>query len=210
MARTDIHHEERKKKLAKELWNIFIKYGYENTTLALIIRELNISKGAFYHYFPTKEACADVAVDLFASDCKHNITQNIQNNLFAVEKLKRLFIYSATLSSENAQGNENLNSPTNAVFHQKLMAALVKKMAPVYALVIEQGVKEGEFKVKYPLETAEMILTLTNFFFDSDLFNWQPEEMANKLLAFKEILTLSLQAKQNTFDFLLKMMEEES
>lgn len=209
MARTDIHHEERKKELAKELWDIFIRYGYENTTLSLIIRELNISKGAFYHYFPTKEACADTAVDLFASNCAEKIEKKVELKLPAIEKLKQLFIYSACLSAENEKGYENINSPTNAVFHQKLMATLVKKLAPSYALVIEQGVEEGVFKVKYALETAEMILTLSNFFFDADLFHWQPEEMKNKLMAFKEVLTLVLQAKPDTFDFLSNMIAEE-
>jgi AcrR family transcriptional regulator len=209
MARTKIHYEEKKNELAQKLWNIFIKYGYENTTLTLIIQELNISKGAFYHYFSTKEECADVAVELFASNCKNNIIQNIQNDLSAVEKFEQLFVCCSKLAGDNVQKNERINAPSNAIFHQKLMVALVIKMSPVYASVIEQGVKEGVFKVKYPHETAEMILTLSNFFFDSELFHWKDKEMEKKLIAFSDLLTLSLQAKQNTFNFLLNLMEEE-
>ncbi|EDW4537606.1 helix-turn-helix transcriptional regulator, partial [Salmonella enterica subsp. enterica] len=37
------------------MWNIFVRNGYENTTLALILKELSIPKGVFYHYFASKE-----------------------------------------------------------------------------------------------------------------------------------------------------------
>jgi len=210
MARTDIHHEEKKNEIAKKLWSIFIRYGYENTTLALIIRELNISKGAFYHYFPSKEACADAAVDLFADNCIKQIAKSIEKNQPADEKLRQLILYSASLSAENATEYDKINSSSNTIFHQKLMATLVKKFAPIYASVIEQGVKEEIFKSNYPLETAEMLLTLSNFFFDTEIFHWESSEMKNKLLAFQELFTLTLQAKSQTFQFLQNMIMGES
>ena len=34
---------------------LFYKKGYENTTIKDIIEEIGVSKGAFYHYFESKE-----------------------------------------------------------------------------------------------------------------------------------------------------------
>lgn len=209
MSRTDIHHEERKREIAEKLWSIFLQHGYESTTLALIIQELGISKGAFYHYFPSKEACADEAVDLFSGNCAEQIAKKLENGLSADKKMQQLITLCASASFENAEEYHQINSPNNAVFHEKLMAGLVKKLAPVYASVIEQGIKENRFHSGYPLETAQMILTLSNFFFDADLFHWEPDGMKTKLLAFQDLLTLTLQAEPETFQFLQNEMTGE-
>ena len=202
MARSNIHYEEKKNDLLIKLWDIFMSYGYENTTLSLIIKKVGISKGAFYHYFLTKEACANEVVAMYAKDCSVKCSPQIKNNLRADTKFKNLTLSCCELFRENEKNMKNINSPSNAIFHQKLMAALVKELAPLYANVISQGLEENIFNTKYPLETAEMILTLSNFFFDIDLFGWNLCDMQKKMVAFEELLTLTLRAKPNTFEFL--------
>lgn len=205
MARTNNHYGEKRNELLIKLWDIFMCHGYENTTLSLIIKEIGISKGAFYHYFPTKEACADAAVDMYAKACFKEISPQIEDNILADEKLKKLILACSMLFQKNKKNIENINSPSNTIFHQKLMVALVKELAPLYANVISQGVEENIFNTKYPLETAEMILTLSNFFFDIDLFGWNICDMQKKMVAFEELLTLALRAKPDTFEFLHKL-----
>lgn len=201
MARSNVNYQKKRNDILNEIWNIFMRNGYENTTLSLIIKELKISKGAFYHYFQTKEACADAAVDMYAKACYGKIAQQIKENELAHINFKNLIISCSELFNENEKSIENINTPSNAVFHQKLMAALVKELAPLYAKVISQGVQEKIFNTRYPLETAQMILTLSNFFFDADLFGWKPQEMSSKLLAFEDLLSLTLQADPELFSF---------
>lgn len=206
MARSKIHYEEKRNDLLLKLWDIFMRNGYENTTLSLIIKELNISKGAFYHYFVTKEDCADAAVDMYAKGCLEQLANQLEDHLPADTKIKKLILSCSKLFSENAQSMENINTPANAIFHQKLMVALVKELAPLYAAVISQGVSEKIFDTKYPLETAQMILTLSNFFFDIDLFRWKSGELQPKMLAFEEMLALTLRAKPGFFAFIHQMV----
>ncbi len=201
MARSNINYDRKRNDLIRDIWDIFMRNGYENTTLSLIIKELGISKGAFYHYFTTKEACADAAVDACAKACCQKVKQQLNENASAYINFKNLVISCSELFKENEKGMENINTPSNAIFHQKLMAALVKELAPLYAKVISQGVKEKIFDTNYPLETAQMILTLSNFFFDTDLFGWEPQEMPVKLLAFEELLALTLKAEPGLFSF---------
>ncbi|WP_334074534.1 MULTISPECIES: TetR/AcrR family transcriptional regulator [Paenibacillus] len=202
MSRSNDKYENKRNELSKEIFDIFIKYGYENTTLSLIVKELNISKGAFYHYFATKEACADAAVSLYAKDCYQKVTGQINGKLPAEVNLKNLIISCIELFKENEMKLESINTTSNAIFHQKLMVALVKTLAPLYAKIIEQGIQEKIFETEHPLETAEMILTLTNFYFDADLFGWEPKEMPTKLKAFDNFLTNALKAKPGLLSFL--------
>jgi len=202
MSRSNIHYEEKRDELAKQVFDIFMKNGYENTTLSLIVKELKISKGALYHYFATKEAYADAAVALCSKDCYERIICQIDDNMPAETNFNGLILSCSALFKGNEKSMENINTPSNAIFHQKLMAALVKALAPLYAKVISQGVQEKIFETECPLETAQMILTLTNFYFDADLFGWDPEEMPAKLKAFEDLLTNTLKAKPGLFSFL--------
>ena len=179
-----------------------MKNGYEATTLSLIVKELKISKGALYHYFTTKEECADAAVALCSNDCYEKVIGQIDDNFPTETNFKNLILACSDLFKDNEKSLENINTPSNAVFHQKLMAALVKSLAPIYAKVIAQGIQDKTFKTEYPLETAQMILTLTNFYFDADLFGWEPQEMPAKLKAFDGFLTNALEAKPGFFSFL--------
>lgn len=52
-----------------------------------------------------------------------------------------------------------------------------------------------------------MILTLSNFYLDIDLFKWNEETMISKVNAFEELLTRSLGAENNTFSFISKLFE---
>lgn len=202
MARLNTNYDKKRNELIKKIWDILLRNGYENTTLSLIIKELKISKGAFYHYFQTKEACTNTAVDMFAKDCCEKIAQQIKPNESADINLKNLIISCSRLFNENEHSIENINTPSNAIFHQKLMAALVKELAPLYADVISQGIREKVFDTNYPLESAQMILTLSNFFFDADLFGWSPQEMPAKLAAFIDLFARTLKADPGLFEFL--------
>ncbi len=202
MARTNIHYEAKRKLLLSNIWDVFLKHGYENTTLAFLIGELNISKGAFYHYFRTKEECVDAAVKMFAETCFEKAAKNIQQGS-AADNMKHLIKICSSLFQENNNSIGLINTPDNAVFHQKLMAALVKELAPLYASVISQGVQEKVFDVPFPLETAQMILTLTNFYFDDKLFGWEPKDMPARLLAFQHLFANTLKAEKQITAYIL-------
>lgn len=50
------HPEIRSGELLDCAQRLFFAHGYNHTTINDIIREAGVSKGAFYHYFPSKEA----------------------------------------------------------------------------------------------------------------------------------------------------------
>lgn len=201
MSRTNINFDNRRTELANKIWDIFIEHGYENTTLALIIKKLGISKGALYHYFSSKEECADVAIEHKVSLLISEISSTVSENLNAIGKLKQILLASVKINTLNQQ-DQQINDPSNKIFHQKLMVALIKSFSPIYADIISQGNTEGFFNVKYPLETAELILTLSNFYLDEDLFQWPLESMPTKFVAFKDALTNILNSDEKTLDFI--------
>lgn len=209
MARTNKDFNNKKSELLEKIWKILITNGYENTTLSYIIEKLNISKGAFYHYFSSKEECADAAIEMYVKRWVKEITEQDAKELKSDERFKQIILIGIQIASSNSEQNEKINSSSNAVFHQKLIVSIIKQCVPIYTEIISQGVKEGIFNVSYPIETAEMILTLSNFYFDMDLFKWNKETMFSRVIAFEELLTRILGMKNNTFSFISKLFRGE-
>ena len=76
------------------------------------------------------------------------------------------------------------------------MAASVKLLAPHYAAILRSGTESGDFAVDSPLETAEMLLTLSNFYLNTAIFQWPDEDMPGKIRAFELLASKALGTKE--------------
>jgi AcrR family transcriptional regulator len=208
MARTNKDFNNKRNELLEKIWDIFMANGYENTTLSYIMQALNISKGAFYHYFSSKEECADAAIEMYVNSWVAELEERDEKELKADERLKQIILIGVQIASRNSEQNEKINSPANAIFHQKLMVSIIKNSEPLYSEIIKEGVKDGVFNLSHPKETAEMILTLSNFYLDVDLFKWDGDTLISKITAFEQLLTRVLGAKNNTFNFISNLFKE--
>lgn len=54
-------------KIVNAAWELFYKYGYENTTVEDIVFESHTSRGSFYHYFKGKDDLLNTLSSLFDS-----------------------------------------------------------------------------------------------------------------------------------------------
>ena len=50
------NNNQTKSRIVNAAWQLFYKYGYENTTVDDIVEASQTSKGSFYHYFDSKDA----------------------------------------------------------------------------------------------------------------------------------------------------------
>lgn len=84
-----------KKRIVASAWELFYKYGYENTTIDDIVEHSQTSKGAFYHYFVSKDALLGSLSYLF-DEKYEELMETIDPGLNPVEKLlllnKELFL----------------------------------------------------------------------------------------------------------------------
>ncbi len=75
-----------KSRIVTAAWQLFYKYGYDNTTIDDIVEASNTSKGSFYHYFESKDALLGSLSVLF--DEKYDeIMDNIDASLSPLDKL---------------------------------------------------------------------------------------------------------------------------
>ncbi len=86
----DIEKEAKKKLIIKSSIKLFNKYGYENTTISQITKDVKIAKGTIYLYFKSK---LDILLEIVSFALNKMVTdaKNIKSsNLAADEKLKKI------------------------------------------------------------------------------------------------------------------------
>ena len=140
--------------------------GYEKMTIQDILDHLQISKGAFYHYFNSKVDVLEAVVERMATEQVEPIFLAIVQdpNIPALEKLHRYFDMSTRWkTSKRAFVTELVKiwySDENALARQKMLARTVEHMGPFFTEIIKQGVRERVFTTPYPEVTAQVIVNL--------------------------------------------------
>jgi len=138
--------------------------GYEQMTIQDMLNDLDISKGAFYHYFDSKGAVLEALVErMVVVEVIPLLTPIVQDpHLTALEKLNRYFDTAVRWkTAKKAFMLELLRvwlADENAIVRQKLFAMSVKRVTPLLTEIIRQGIQEGAFKTAYPDQVCHVIL----------------------------------------------------
>ncbi len=136
--------------------------GYEQMTVQDILDGLEISRGAFYHYFDSKQALLEALVDRMADDAGQTLLSFVaQPDLPAIEKFRRYLDGSARLKSDQKTLIVGLlrtwYTDENARIRQKLTTGSIERTAALLAPIIRQGIEEGVFTTRFPAQVAEII-----------------------------------------------------
>jgi AcrR family transcriptional regulator len=139
--------------------------GYEQMAIADILSELQISSGAFYHYFDSKPALLFALVERMGDQVEQLVLPIVQDReLGALDKLQRFF---STLDRRKREHKRFVlaylrvwYADENAIVRHKLYIARVKRFTPWLEEIISQGTREGVFQTPYPDQAARMIISL--------------------------------------------------
>ena len=148
---------------------LFMKKGFDATSISDILSQLDIARGTLYYHFESKEALMDAIIERLLNQVLENIEKLMTNDsLSQAEKFMGFF---ASINLTQLTGDEEIvdyfNQPQNALFHEKSNRLLIKKLSPVLAQIISEGMESGLFDTPYPAETAELILVGITGFVDS-------------------------------------------
>jgi TetR/AcrR family transcriptional repressor of nem operon len=138
--------------------------GYEQMSIQDILDALQISKGAFYHYFASKGEVLDSLIERMVVEEVVPLLLHIVENpqLSAIEKMHAYFDTSLQWKSgRKAFVMELLRvwlSDENAIVRQKLTNTAIENVTPLLAEIIRQGKREDVFTTSYPEQTCQVII----------------------------------------------------
>src|SRR5216683_6746756 len=118
--------------------------GYEQMTIQDILDDLQISKGAFYHYFDSKPALLEALIERMREEAEQLLTPIAHDpHLSALEKLQRFYPTLARWKTARKTFFlallRILYGDNNAIFRQKIRATAIKQATPLLTEIIHQG-----------------------------------------------------------------------
>jgi AcrR family transcriptional regulator len=136
--------------------------GYEQMSIQNILDDLSISKGAFYHYFGSKEDLLIGIIDRLSEQIYIQINPIADDEqLTGLQKMNAYFKKAGMLKMEHI----DLLMPIirvwyideNLMVREKLTNQSCQMIAPILARFVRQGIDEGDFKNSYSDLIGEVI-----------------------------------------------------
>ncbi len=168
---------------------LFMEKGWEETTVQDIVDELaDVTRGAFYHHFQSKDDIIDAVTTLmFSGNIMTLIKENANLNINGLNKLRNLLI-SSFGTEEQLQfvkvAPSVLRSP---IIIGKQVRDCINTIAPYICKCIEEGNQDGSLRVDNPKQTAETFILLVNLWLNPITFTVTKEEYSDKISHLKAL-----------------------
>lgn len=164
MIKTEEHAVKRNEILDAAQRLVYTK-GYAQMSIQDILDDLKISKGAFYHYYHSKQALLEALIERILQQAEAIILPIVNDpHLSALEKLQRYFDSVARWKTERVDLMLALlriwYTDDNLLVRQKVTAQGLKVIMPPLTKVIQQGMQEGVLATAYPDRVCEVIFSM--------------------------------------------------
>jgi TetR/AcrR family transcriptional regulator, transcriptional repressor for nem operon len=158
-------YSDKRNKILNVTQRLVFTKGFDRMTIQDILEALQISSGAFYHYFDSKQAVLEGFIERIRQESEKPLLPVIRDpGRSAIEKLQGFFDVFDQLRSGNRPLVISLlrvwTADENAVVRQRVEAAVFEQRVPLVAEIVRQGMTEGVFTAGDPHLTAEVVLSL--------------------------------------------------
>ncbi|MBV8861620.1 MAG: TetR/AcrR family transcriptional regulator [Mycobacterium sp.] len=166
MPRVVKHPDIRRAELLDRATELFLRHGYDNVSLNDLIADAGVSKGAFYHWFPAKDALVAALAERSARGAFAVIEDALDGcHGDALERLN-VVLRAGFDTNMDMGGPEQLAAmvsllrPDNAHLYGRILAVELGLYRPLLTRLISQGVADGIFDTFDPEGVADMIYGL--------------------------------------------------
>lgn len=158
---------------------LFLSKGYEETSIADIMREAGGAKGMFYRFFQSKEEIMqEIGNQMFFEDNPFEVIKK-RTDLNGLQKIRELLV----LNQSNTE-RDNLNVQAIPILKDpRILAAAVEAnrrvLTPLWFELLEEGRQDGSIQTEYAKELSEL-LPLINFWLMPSVYPATAGEIRHK------------------------------
>ena len=144
---------------------LFFEQGYDRTSVQDILSALQMSKGGFYHYFDAKDSVLRAVSERRAQGRFDQLIATIQGSRRSpVEKLNMILSMANLFEAEEtpfaALMLKLCYRDKDAAMNAHRRRVLVDRLLPTLNDVIAEGVADGSFHTRRPMEIGRLLLLL--------------------------------------------------
>ena len=198
--------EVRKNEILDAAAQLFFTKGYERTSTTDILQATGIARGTLYYHFESKEMILNSLIERELSSLLTKAASVAADKKLSVAE--RMVGTAKCLNSQATHGHDGmldlLHQPENILLHHRMNSLLLQQAPAIFAVIIEDGIKEGLFQTQYPLETMEMVVLYLTHAFDQTA-GLSSEMMLQKMNGFICNFERMLQAQPGSLGFLIEL-----
>jgi AcrR family transcriptional regulator len=158
-------YEAKRSEILKVAQELMYSKGYEQMTIQDILDALQISKGAFYHYFGSKQAVLEALILQMQQEGEQLFRRIVHEpNLPALARLQRSFDVTGRWKTARKDYLLTLlriwNTDENAILRQKFQSSFVQHLTPLITEVITEAHEEGVVTTPFPDQAGSLVLAL--------------------------------------------------
>jgi len=159
MVRVTKDPEKRKQELIDSAERLFLKKGYEKTSVSDIVKGINVAQGTFYYHFFSKSDILEAVVEKNISVLMNKLL-NIAGikNVEAAERLNEIINILFRYGTDKDEVQAYMHQESNIFLYDKVGKMITARLIPILTGVIAAGMAEGRFDVSCPTETAEFLV----------------------------------------------------
>ncbi len=168
---------------------LFLEKGYENTTIQDIVDALgDLTKGAIYHHFKSKEEILDAVGDKMFFENNPFEAVMERKDLNGLQKLQE-----AIRLNQSDENRVNLTIQSIPITQNpRILVGMIESnrsmLTPYYQKLLEEGNRDGSIHTEYAKEIAELLPLMTSLWLLPSVFPGTVDEMRRKFRFMGEML----------------------
>lgn len=166
---------------------LFLSNGYEETSIADIMKLAGGAKGMFYRFFQSKEEVMQALGDRMFLENNPFDTLRERSDLNGLQKIRELLVLNRSDTEReqiNVQAISILKDPR---ILSAAIAANRRVLTPLWRELLEEGCRDGSIQTEYVKELSEL-LPLINFWLLPSVYPADSEEICHKFQFIMEVL----------------------
>lgn len=168
---------------------LFLEKGYDHTTIQDIVDELgDLTKGAVYHHFKSKEEIMDAVGDrMFFTNNPFEAIRN-RSDLNGLEKLREAIRINQTDDSRTDLNIQSMPIYKDPRLLMEMIDSNRRILTPYFQELLEEGNRDGSMHTEYTREIAELLPLLTSLWMLPSIFPATKDEMKRKFIFLGDML----------------------
>jgi AcrR family transcriptional regulator len=166
---------------------LFAAKGFFPTTMSEIAQEAQFGTGTLYKYFKSKEDLYFTLIDEKTDEINRPVKAELSKKMSAIERIEKIlriqfeFIernrdFFRIYVSERSRFEWTVKEDLGKGIHEKMVAYI-----HLLAQVMKQGIKDGTFKPKDPMDLAHALVGVVNSFVFEWLIAPRPYPLVSKI-----------------------------
>lgn len=148
--------EVRRQEIINSAIELFLKKGYEKTSITDITKNINVSQGLFYRYFMSKEEVFDIGFKEYLKEGIANYSELLLDPKESLLNKLKKFPTIASQGSKNKTMHEFYNLDRD--IQKQVLLKLNELLIPIVAGALQIAMDNNEITIYDPLSTASYLL----------------------------------------------------